>query len=269
MQICINAKDAALFRKMTIAYNDNGLVLDFDSNEDTTGSAPLVCSATPPLSPMKDLNRISWKEIEAIGASGNAREHFALGAQKKDYMKNGFVAVYQIIGFDHDDLADGSGKAPISWDLVGLYKDSHEMNETNTNRGGWDSCGMNKWLNEYVILMCSDDLQSVIKPVIKLTGEGGCSKEIVKSVCKLWLKSEIELFGRTTYTVHGEGHWYELYRQEDTPYYREDEDGDKRWYWLRSPIASISTHFYSVHGSGSSSYNVASLSYGVCFGFSC
>lgn len=143
------------------------------------------------------------------------------------------------------------------------------MNETNTNRGGWDSCGMNKWLNEYVILMCSDDLQSVIKPVIKLTGEGGCSKEIVKSVCKLWLKSEKELFGRTTYTVPGEGHWYELYRQEDTPYYREDEDGDKRWYWLRSPFASSSTTFYIVANTGTSDHTGASHSSGVCFGFSC
>ena len=128
---------------------------------------------------------------------------------------------------------------------------------------------MNKWLNEYVILMCSDDLQSVIKPVIKLTGEGGCSKEIVKSVCKLWLKSEKELFGRTTYTVPGEGHWYELYRQEDTPYYREDEDGDKRWYWLRSPNASNSTNFYGVHHIGGSGNHLASVSDGVCFGFSC
>ena len=37
-------------------------------------------------------------------------------------MKNGFVAEYQIMDFDHDDLADGSGKAPISWDMIALYK---------------------------------------------------------------------------------------------------------------------------------------------------
>ena len=62
------------------------------------------------------------------------------------------------------------------------------------------------------------------RPVIKLTSAGSCSKDIIKSICKLWLKSEKELFGRCIYSAPGEGHWYEYYRQEDVPYFALDEN---------------------------------------------
>ena len=83
--------------------------------------------------PMTNLDHISWRRVDEIAKAGKAREYFALGATKKDYMKNGFVATYQIIGFDHDDLADDNGKAPISWDMVNLYKDEATMREDDNS----------------------------------------------------------------------------------------------------------------------------------------
>lgn len=187
---------------------------------------------------MKDLNGLSWADIGQIGDSGHAREIFALGATKKDNMKDGYVAEWRIIGFDHDDLAEGFGKAPISWELVYAYKENRPMNSVNTNKGGWDTCELNAWLNTEFFSRCSDELQAIIKPVFKLTSAGECSREIIKSKNKIWIKSEKELYGRCFYSVPGEGHWYEMYQQEDVPYYKEDGRGNRVYQSPRSPRCS-------------------------------
>jgi len=267
MQVSISEKDIGRFGSLNISCNNGVVTFDFGSE---MKHEPLDIGFVAPMAlPMKDLNHLSWDKIDDVGRSGKARETFALGAQKKDYMKNGFVAVWQIIGFDHDDLADGSGKAPISWDMVNIYKEDMRMNQDCTNRGGWDACDMNRRLNDEIINLCSDDIQAIIKPVIKLTSAGNCSKEIVKSVCKLWLKSEKELYGRCFYSVPGEGKWYEFYKQEDVPYYKEDDFGDRRWNFLRSPLSSISASFCSVSSGGDANLNGAGTSCGVSFGFCC
>ena len=269
MQINIKEQDIRKLGALNISCHNGVVVLDFGADakkcDDESG---VIGQFTPMNLPLKDLNHLTWREIEAIGKSGKAREFFALGAQKKDYMKDGFVATYQIIGFDHDDLADGSGKAPISWDMVHIYRDDWSMNDESTNVGGWEACKMNKRLNSEFFALCSDDLQSVIKPVIKLTSAGNCSKEIIKSNCKVWLKSEKELYGRCYYSMPGEGHWYEYYRQEDVPYYKEDVNGEKRWNWGRSPFCNTSDYFCFVFADGNAYYYHARYSCGLAPAFS-
>jgi len=39
------------------------------------------------------------------------------------------------------------------------------------------------------------------------------------------------------------------------------------WYWLRSPIGGFSTYFCGVYSDGGADCNIASIAYGVAFGF--
>lgn len=217
--------------------------------------------------PMKDLNKLSWEDIDQIGDSGHARRLIALKATKKDQMKDGWVSEWRTIGFDHDDLAEGFGKAPISWELIRVYKENKKMNTRDTNDGGWEKCAMRQWLNEEFFNLCSDELQKVIKPVFKLSSAGNRSTEIVKSKDKIWLKSEKELFGRCYYSVPGEGHWYEVYRQEDEPYYKENMRGERAYQWLRSANYTSDNYFCFVYTSGSASAYSAYYSLAVAPGF--
>jgi hypothetical protein len=273
MEICMKSDCGGVFPNIHIDGTVDKLILNFERMLPVEGATDCVCSdkradlLTNSL--LSNLDHLSWGEINRIGILGKARETFALGATKHDKMKNGFVAVWQIIGFNHDDLADGSGKAPISWDLVTVYKERWEMNDENTNKGGWEACKMNRRLNSEFFDLCSDELQAIIKPVIKLTSAGGCSKEIIKSVCKLWLKSEKELYGRCFYSVPGEGHWYEYYRQEDVPYYKEDADGERVWQALRSANYNNTGNFCHVNTDGSAASNYAGNSLALAPGFSC
>lgn len=218
-----------------------------------------------PLSfPLKNLDNVSWSQIDEIGRAGKARTLFALGATKKDYMKNGFVAEYQIIGFDHDDLADGSGKAPISWDMVALYKDEIYM-KRNSKSSCWDESNGRTFLNGEFFDSMSDELQAIVKLVWKLTANK--NGEIIKSEDRVWLKSEKELYGRCFYSNPGEGNGYELFKQEDVPYFKLNYKNEKHWQWLRSVFAGYTNLFCFVNADGTANYSHSGSSFGVAPGF--
>ena len=214
--------------------------------------------------PLHDLDSIPWSVINDIGLAGKADTFFELGATKTDHMKNGFEAVYQIIGFNHDDLADGSGKAPISWDLVTLYKDEIYMKKDGKS-SNWETSDGRSYLNEDFFNNMSDELRSIVKPVIKCSANA--DGKIVKTVDRVWLKSEKELFGRCSYSSKGEGSWYAFYRLEDVPYFKYNVKGEKDWQWLRSVRASNATGFCRVGSGGSAAVNFSGSSYGVAPGF--
>ena len=267
MQFKIATKDLSKFAAMNIVCDGDAVTLSFDDSSATEHIIETACKA-PLAMPLKDLNHLSWGEIDQIGLSGKAREVFALGAQKKDRMKNGFVAVWQIIGFNHDDLADGTGKAPLSWDMVRVYNEDWSWNDESTNRGGYEASVARRRLDTEFFSLCSDELQAIIKPVVKLTSAGDCSKEIIKSICKIWLKSEKELYGRCFYSMPGEGHWYEYYQQEDVPYYKEDDDGNRRCNLLRSPYDYDGICFCVVRTFGTATGYNAGFSFGLAPAFS-
>ena len=98
---------------------------------------------------------------------------------------------------------------------------------------------------------------------------GGESEELAKTSDKLWILSEREQYGRSFYSAPGEGKWYEFYRQEDAPWDRryKNGEGDRAWYFLRSPYLGNSTNFCNVNSDGTRNNNNASNSNGVAFGF--
>ena len=57
----------------------------------------------------------TWAEIFAAEADGTYKDKYHVGDMKKLDLGEEGIVVMRIVGFDKDDLADGSGKAPISW----------------------------------------------------------------------------------------------------------------------------------------------------------
>ncbi len=234
--------------------------------KDALTPSPLQTSSTGLLT---DLNHLTWQEISTIGQSGQARKRIALGATKIDHMKDGYDAEYRIIGFDHDDLADGSGKAPFTWQMTKVLKDHRKMNAESTNKGGWEACELRKWLNSNFVELCSTELQSVIHPVIKLTSAGDTSKGIIESVDRIFIISEKELYGRVICSVPSKDGWYDYYRLEDVPYFALNDDGSAVWWWLRSPYCGDIGSFCCMYANGHDAGTGASWSAGVrpCFCF--
>lgn len=83
----------------------------------------------------------------------------------------------------------------------------------------------------------------------------------------LFILSEQEIFGRKIYSIGGEGHWYEWYRRENTPYGKKKQSGEPDWRWGRSPCGSSTGYFCGVTGTGAAANAGASYTRGVSFGF--
>ena len=109
------------------------------------------------------------------------------------------------------------------------------------------------------------DLKAVIKNVNKVTSVGNNQSGLETTSDKLFLLSEIEIFGATTYSFAGEGKQYEYYAAGNTTIKKVNGSAD--FWWERSPYSGTTAHFCDVYNDGTADRNSASASFGVSFGF--
>jgi len=55
-----------------------------------------------------------WEAIDYIAQQNLAKEYYAVGDEKDVTLTDGETLTFVILGFNHDDLSDGTGKAKIS-----------------------------------------------------------------------------------------------------------------------------------------------------------
>ena len=127
---------------------------------------------------------------------------------------------------------------------------------------------MYSWLQNTLLPTLPSDLQAVLKSVNKKTSAGSQSSTINTNSMKLFLFSEIEIFGSTTYSKAGEGSQYSYFATAANRIkYLSNGAGSASCWWERSPYGSNSYDFCYVDDNGSASSNVAANTNGVCFGF--
>lgn len=184
-------------------------------------------------------------------------------ADQKPMTINGVDYQIDIIGKNHDDYSDGSGKAPLTFQLHDCYGTKYKMNSSNTNAGGWESCAMRTTHLPAILALMPSEVQAGIKEVNKLTSAGSQSSTINTTADKLFLLSEIEIFGSTTYSKSGEGSQYAYYSAGNSKV--KNLSGSANNWWERSP--SGSAYFCRVNNNGTADNLYASNSRGVAFAF--
>ena len=203
--------------------------------------------------------------IEACHANEVPDEWVADGTCYKDMLINGTNYRIDIIGKNHDDLADGTGKAPLTFQLHDCYATTYRMNATNTNVGGWRDCQMRTQTMPALKALMPAEVQAGIRPVNKLTSAGNQSSSIVTTSDELFLPSEAEVFGSITNSFAGEGKQYEYYQAGNSKV--KNLSGSAYYWWERSPLSSYSASFCYVYSSGDAAAANASASRGVAFAF--
>ena len=209
-----------------------------------------------------DLETASWAVIDFISKSGNAASVWSVG-DKKTIKLNGISYTAQIIGFNHDTKTSGD-KAGITFQLVDCLNDSYPMNNHNINHGGWKSSEMRYYMSKYLVQL-DEDLQSAIKAVNKKTSAGDKSSSINTTSDKLFLLSEVEIFGSATLSFAGEGSQYDWYKAGNTKVKK--IRGSAFSWWNRSPSRSSNEYFCAVADDGKAGYITADYSVGVSFAF--
>lgn len=209
----------------------------------------------------------TWEEIIAACQSGSVPNSWKVGDQKTMTI-NGTEYTIDIIGKNHDDYADGSGKAPLTFQMHECYSSRYAMNPSNTNTGGWTSSQMRTgWLVNILNVMPSE-VKSAIKEVNKLTSKGGVNSGINTTADKLFLLSDVEVFGTNAQSFAGEGTRYAYYASnvKTKSLITEVGKSDSAW-WLRSPFKDNNTSFCYVNTSGVAKNSTSNSTYGVAAAF--
>lgn len=243
------------FGTWTVSATINGVSISIDYEIKAIAQYELALST--------DLETAGWDVIDSISKSGNAASIWSVG-DKKTINIDGTDYQFQIIGFNHDTKTAG-GTAGITFQMVDCMNATAQMNSSNTNSGGWTSCAMRTSVLNSIFSRLPADLQKAIKAVNKLTSAGNQSATINTTSDKLFLLSEVEIFGSTTYSKSGEGSQYAYYKAGNSKVKK--VNGSASDWWERSPCGSGSTIFCLVDSSGDASADHAGRSYGVAFGF--
>lgn len=211
------------------------------------------------------LDNFPWSSLK--GFRNMAPAMFKVGDFKNDHLKDGTPVQFRIIGFNHDK--DSSGLlVPMTWEMVDCMPQRYPWNRNDTNEGSWPGTQLCHRMNDRggdIYQLMPDELVRLATPVVKLTADTyNGENTIIESVCKFWIKSEKETFGRCFYSAPGEGHWYEYYRQEDVPWQKK-RNGNEEYTMLRSPYDAYA--FCFVHTNGNAGYGIAASSFGLAPAF--
>ena len=204
-----------------------------------------------------------WSAIIAACQSGSVPSTWVVG-NSKTMTINGTRYKIDIIGKNHDTYTAG-GTAPLTFQMHDCYADTRQMNSSNTNEGGWTSCAMRSTHLPAILALMPTEVQNGIREVNKLTSAGSQSSTINTTADKLFLLSEIEIFGSTTYSKAGEGSQYAYYSAGNSKVKNFSGSADN--WWERSPSGEDSTRFCCVSYKGYSNNDDADYPYGVAFGF--
>ena len=194
---------------------------------------------------------------EDIAAKGEASPAYAkakaaMDAGTKFTMKltDGKTLEYKIIGINHDDLADGSGKSGLTF-LTTSTNISSSMNATATNVGGWEKSELRQKMNGGEIWnLMPADFQSKVRSVRKLTNNvDGETKDaaVTATSDRLFLLSHSEIVPTSHWAsdypwASSEGTQYELFKGKGTVNnaYNDCLNFGKGW-WERS--VNLGDHF--------------------------
>jgi hypothetical protein len=207
------------------------------------------------------LTSATWAQIAEFAAHANLSEYYNIGDEKDIVLSTGETLTLQIYGFAHDDAA-------VTFGLKNLMADTHVMNSSNANSGGFTGSQMYTWLRGDLYNSLPEDLKAAIKPVSKRTSAGGQSSTVAAIGMKVFLFSEVECFGTYANSVNGEGTQYPIFTNSANRVKRlANGAGAITGWWERSPVGISSNNFCNVTVGGGAGSTVAGASYGVNFGF--
>lgn len=156
-----------------------------------------------------------------------AKAKAAMDARTKWSVKlaNGQTMQYRIVGINHDDLADGSGKAGLTFLTTSSLTGILPMNHARTNAGGWEKSELRQKMNSGDIWnLMPADFQSKVKTVRKLTNNvSGTDKNaaVTATSDKLFLLSNSEIVPTSHWAssypwTSSEGTQYEAFKGKVT-----------------------------------------------------
>ena len=212
-----------------------------------------------------DEQKVAADDIAKNGTSSlvyaKAKAAMDAGTKFSTKLTDGKTLEYRIIGINHDDLADGSGKAGLTFEATNAALGAHRLNATGTNAGGWEKSELRGRLNTGDLWsLLPAELQSKVKPVKKMTDNkgGGTAGTPSATSDKVFLLSSTEVWGN----IDSDGTQYEYYKSKGVTKTDYSGASSSNHHWTRSVYPGYSTAFRSVNSSGAwYTYNATNTNY--------
>lgn len=215
----------------------------------------------------------SWDTIIAAINAGTYKDKYKIGNYKPlDLGSQGTVDM-QIVAFDTDNKADGSGKAKVTWISKDLLNNTHAMNgsqktvdgETAYTAGGWEHCEMRAFLKDTIKPLIPETVRNAIVPVTKVQAiytNGAVVKDGQTTTDDVWIPGHREIFNTTSYETTGPV-YSTVFTNANSRI--KNRNGSASSWWLRA--ASSDSYCRSVRGNGNDTGNLAYYGGGVALGF--
>ena len=274
--------------KWTVSATSGLLVsVPQDINVPATIDIPLVS---------QELNDNSWEVIkrvsnENMGANlwsvGDCKEITMNGKVSDGLTLTNYSAWVYIIGFNHNAEREGNGitfqgfKVADNGTNVCLADSSYNnnkrsgtwfnMNNEETNAGGWEACLMRKNVMPLIKAAFPSDLQAVIKPSTIFTTQGSGDNACTATEDEVFLLAEYEVRGNRSFASTQEPNYLKQYAYysagNSKVKYKHNATSTSAYWWERSPYSGASMHFCYVTTSGGANSIKAIYALGVapCF----
>jgi hypothetical protein len=230
-----------------------------------------------------------WDTILASIADGTYKTKYKIGNYKGltygEYAQN--IPV-QIVAFDKDDLADGSGKAAITWILRParlICQANRQTGQETTDEagnnvmvegtgsyGGWPKSYMRTYIQS-IEQQIQENVRNNIKEVKKTSISVNINNQIeeVVSADRLWIPSAREVFGNDT-SYETAGAMYTSFFSYGNNKIKINMYGQTTLWWLRTAVKGafngISNNFYNVTTNGAAyDGQMCTNTCSTCFGF--
>ena len=207
--------------------------------------------------------KASWERIIAACQSGRVPSSWKVGDQKPMTI-NGTEHMIDIIGINHDDYADGSGKAPLTFQTHDSFTTDFMYGDFY-NRYGWEDSRIRKDVMPFIEKQLPTEVKAALREVTKKTNAGGGYTTIKETADKLFLFSEVEVWGSNGFTPVGEGERYE-YFDSKSKRVKKLNNSAQSW-WTRSPYSPSGTAYVIFNGAGEVSTLDAPYTAAVPFAF--
>lgn len=250
-------------------------------------------AAPPPPVLNSVLNENSWKAIKWASENNVGQNYWAVGDCKQITM-NGkvsdgltltdYTAWVYIIGFNHNSEKEGNGiafqgfkTAQTGGTDICLVDSGHgstktsgtwfNMNNTQTNVGGWEASLMRKNVMPLIKAAFPADLQAVIKPSTIFTTQGEGNGACTATEDEVFLLAEFEVFGTRAWVSAQEPNYlkqYSYYSAGNSKVkYKHNVTNTVAMWWERSACFNGPDCFCNVTTTGDATNNYAYFSFGV------
>lgn len=198
----------------TVPTYNGSTPVDAENGQPFIGWEPDVAAITgntdyyAKFEPLVDYDALWQAVFDSIDAGTYATDYAIGDLLPLDLGSEGVVNM-QIAAFDADDLADGSGKAHISWVSKELLKTRHRMNpalvtnddgtyqEGTGGIGGWEKSEMRMYLQETIKALIPENVDSRIMNVKKNQTSWDTQGKYVNQTTNdsLWIPNQSEING--------------------------------------------------------------------------